>query len=254
MTSRRRTAARAKGVDGENSSGLRDDVSGPARIDPACAPLRGDVEHREVEDLLVQAKDYAEASLAEATRRAYRSDFEHFSEWSRGKRLSPMPASPRTLIAYVVDLSRTHRISTIERRLASISAAHRLAGAPNPARHPSLRPVLEGLRREKGVAQEQKAPALTAQMKQISRRIPETLAGMRERALLLIVFAGALRRSELVALDVEDVSLCDEGIVLLIRRGKTDQQGRGRKVGIHSGEHELSCPVRSLGVWLQVSE
>src|SRR3954471_988721 len=210
------------------------------RIVPLPGPAVGGEVGREVDSLLERAKAYAEASLADSTRRAYRSDFEHFSAWSRGKRLSPMPASPRTLIAYVVDLSRTHRISTIERRLASISAAHKLAGAPNPARHPSLRPVLEGLKREKGVAREQKAPALTAQMKEFSRRIPETLSGMRDRALLLIGFAGALRRSELVALDVEDVSLCDEGIVLLIRRGKTDQQGRGRKVGIHRGKHRLS--------------
>src|SRR3954451_12532023 len=253
MTSRRRMAARANGVVSENSPGVRENESGPPRMDPACAPLRGDAQEVEGENLLVRAKEYAEASLADATRRAYRSDFEHFSAWSRGKRLSPMPASPRALIAYVVDLSRTHRISTIERRLASISAAHKLAGAPNPTRHPSLRPVLEGLRREKGVAREQKAPALTAQMKELSRRIPGTLAGMRDRALLLIGFAGALRRSELVALDVDDVSLCDEGIVLLIRRGKTDQQGRGRKVGIHRGKHELTCPVRAMGAWLQAA-
>src|SRR5919112_520983 len=109
MTSRRRTAARGRRVVGENSPEARDSTPGPAPIEPAGAPLRGEVQEREVEHLLVQARDYAEASLAEATRRAYRSDFEHFSAWCRGKRLSPMPASPRALIAYVVDLSRTHR-------------------------------------------------------------------------------------------------------------------------------------------------
>jgi site-specific recombinase XerD len=206
-----------------------------------------------VEGLLSEAKDYAEASLAAATRRAYRSDLAHFSAWCRARRLSPVPAQPRAVVAYVVDLSKTRKLSTIHRRLAAISAAHRLAHAPNPVLQPSLRPVLEGLKRTKGVAPEQKAPTLATHVRKIARGLPPTLAGVRDRALLLVGFAGALRRSELVALNVEDVELCDEGLVLLIRRGKTDQHGRGRKVGIHSGKRKRTCPVRALGDWLQAA-
>lgn len=190
---------------------------------------------------------------ADATRRAYRSDFAHFSTWCERKRLTPLPAAPRTLIAYVVSLGETHKMSSICRRLAAISAAHKLAGVPSPTQHPGLRRVMEGLKRKKGLARDEKAPALTAHVKQIIGALPQTRHGLRDRALLLIGFAGALRRSELVALDVEDLALCEEGLVLTIRRGKTDQRGYGRKVGIHHGKDERTCPVRALGEWLEAA-
>lgn len=200
------------------------------------------------------ARDYAEASLSEATRRAYRSDWAHFKTWCAEKRVSALPTSPQALAAYITDLARTRKVSTINRRLAAIAAAHRRAGKDSPTTHPSLRTVLEGLKRKKGMAAVRKAPALTSQIRDIVKELPKTLAGLRDRALLLLGFAGALRRSELVALDVEDVALCDEGLVLTIRRGKTDQRGYGRKVGIHRGKHEETCPVRALGEWLAAAE
>jgi integrase len=152
-----------------------------------------------------------------------------------------------------VSLGETHKMSSICRRLAAISAAHKLAGVPNPTQHPGLRRVMEGLKRKKGLARDEKAPALTAHVKQIIGSLPPTRHGLRDRALLLIGFAGALRRSELVALDVEDLALCEEGLVLTIRRGKTDQRGYGRKVGIHHGKDERTCPVRALGEWLEAA-
>lgn len=112
---------------------------------------------------------------------------------------------------------------------------------------------MAGIRRNKGTAQTAKTPVLVEDLRRMITRLPETLLGVRNRALLLIGFSGAFRRSELVALDVNDVASTRDGLVVTIRRSKTDQDSEGRKIGIPYGSNPATCPIRSLQEWLERS-
>lgn len=113
--------------------------------------------------------------------------------------------------------------------------------------------VWAGIRRTKGVAQQGKAPAVTADVRAMVAALPDTLLGLRDRAILLLGFAGAFRRSELVDLDREDLEIGSEGITATLRRSKTDQEGEGRKIGIPYGVRPETCPVRAILAWLDAA-
>ncbi len=197
-----------------------------------------------------QARDYARLAKAPNTRRAYRADWADFTAWCRAHDRTPLPAAPETVALYLAALAGHRKTSTLTRRLSAISQAHQVAGHPSPTKDQSVRAVAAGIRRTKGTAQEGKAPAVTADVRLMVAALPATLMGRRDRALLLLGFAGAFRRSELVALDVADVAEQPEGLAVTIRRSKTDQEGAGRTVGIPYGSHYESCPVRALRAWL----
>jgi len=182
-----------------------------------------------------EARDYASHSKSANTQRAYRSDWADFTAWCRDHHLAPLPATPATVALYLTDRAKTCKTSTLARRVAAISQAHQAADHPSPTKAQTVRQVAAGIRRTKGTKQEGKAP---------------TLLGARDRALLLLGFAGAFRRSELVALDVADVQQTRDGLVVTIGRSKTDQEGAGRTVGIPYGGYPQSCPVRALQDWL----
>ena len=202
-------------------------------------------------DIADRASAFAHRSKAENTIRAYRSDWCHFEGWCKAHGQSALPATPETVAMYVTDLSTTHKTATITRRISAISQAHQIAGLETPTKSSQVRLVLAGIRRTKGTAQAAKTPVLVDDLRQMIARLPENLLGVRDRALLLIGFAGAFRRSELVALDVADVGVTRDGLVVTIRRSKTDQEGEGRKIGIPYGSNPDTCPVRSLQDWLQ---
>lgn len=194
---------------------------------------------------------YALAEKADATRRAYRSDFEMFGAWCRARRnVEPLGTSPDTVAAYLAaQASVGVRPSTLARRLAAISYAHSLAGLPSPAGHTAVRAVMRGIQRTAGAAPAQKAPATAERIGAMLEAIPaNTLQGKRDRALLLLGFAGAFRRSELVALAVEDLTFEPDGVRVLIRRSKADQEGRGQEIAIPRGTKLR--PVAALQAWL----
>jgi len=197
-----------------------------------------------------QARDYAQRAKAPNTRRAYRADWADFTAWCRAHDRAPLPAAPETVALYLSALAGHRKTSTLARRLSAISQAHQVAGHPSPTKDQSVRAVAAGIRRAKGTAQEGKVPTVTADVRLMVAALPDTLMGRRDRALLLLGFAGAFRRSELVALDVADVAERPEGLAVTIRRSKTDQEGAGRTVGIPYGSHYESCPVRALRAWL----
>jgi integrase len=145
------------------------------------------------------------------------------------------------------------RPGTLARHLVAITAAHRAAGHQLDTRASAIRETLTGIKRTHGTSQTGKAPALVTDIKAMIKAQPDTLAGFRNRALLLVGFAGALRRSELVALDVEDLDSTSDGLVVTIRRSKTDQDGQGRQIGVPYGRHMKTCPVKSLQSWLEVA-
>jgi integrase len=111
--------------------------------------------------------------------------------------------------------------------------------------------TLKGIRRTIGTAQKGKLPLLTADLQKLLAHVPDTLGGVRDRALLLVGFAGALRRSELAALDVEQVEFNSDGLVVLLDLSKTDPEGKGETVAIPFGSHHATCPVRALKKWLE---
>jgi integrase len=220
---------------------------------PALKPRAAEHHAARLEDLGAKAASYIEKSKAENTRRAYRADWQDFAAWCEKYRRTALPASPDTVAYYLADRSQELKTSTLQRRLATIAEAHRAAGHELPTRHAQVKLVWAGIRREKGTAQAHVKPVLTKHIRLMVSCLPDSLLGVRDRALLLLGFAGAMRRSELVALDVDDLTTDDEGLVVTIRKSKTDQAGEGRKIGIPKGEHEETCPVRAVQAWLELS-
>ena len=198
------------------------------------------------------AADFAKASKAKATQEAYGSDFHIFEGWCRARGLSALPASAEALSAFLADQAALgKRASTLGRRLAAIRYFHRAAGYDTPTGDEKVKAVLSGIRRTIGAAPIRKKPATSDLVLGMVGGKGRSLRELRDRAILLLGFAGAFRRSELVALNVEDVEETAEGMLVTIRRSKTDQEGLGRKVAIPRGE--IACPVAALRAWLDAA-
>jgi integrase len=210
----------------------------------------------DLEDLIEKARGNIRAAKSSATLRAYRTDFEDFTRFCQEHHLAPLPATPTTVALYIADRAGFLRSATITRRLTSIAKAHQAAGfesSPSSSHHFVVSETLKGIRRSIGTAQQGKAPLLTADIRRIVAACPETLSGLRDRALVLVGFAGAFRRSELAAIDLAHLSFAEDGLVIDLRRSKTDQEAAGRKVGIPFGKDDATCPVRALRRWLTES-
>ncbi|MBC7545211.1 MAG: tyrosine-type recombinase/integrase [Candidatus Sericytochromatia bacterium] len=212
--------------------------------DPLSAPLA---------EVLHEARRYAELAKAANTRKAYQADWRLFTAWCQRRQCSALPAGPETVALYLTDHADRLKPATLQRHLATISQAHQLAGYETPTKSAMVRLVLAGIRREKGVAQIGKTPLLTADLQTMLARLPQTRQGTRDRALLLVGFAGAFRRSELVGLDVADVLFHSEGLVITLRWSKTDQEGQGTTVGIPFGRVAETCPVQAMRAWLDLA-
>jgi site-specific recombinase XerD len=227
-----------------SNEGEKIDEGASARTDvlpPIAAPLFVDAVHA--------AEGFMAASRADATRRAYESDWADFSAWSSRAGRNALPADPLTVASYLSALAAAGlRISTIRRRVAAIGAKHRAAGLDHPGSHAGVTATLTGIARTIGSAPRKKA-ALTAELlAKAVRKIPADLVGLRDRALLLLGFAAALRRSELVALTVADVERHAKGLVVHVRRSKSDQEGRGLAKAIPHGR-KLNV-IAALDAWL----
>ena len=198
------------------------------------------------------ANDYAQASKAASTRRAYQTDAADFACWCKQHGVDPIPASVDTVAAYLASLANAGlRASTITRRCAGIRYMHRLAGLESPTGNEALKAVLSGIRRSIGTAATRKAPATADVVRVILAEVPQDLRGLRDRALLLLGFAGALRRSELVAINVSDIEETAEGLLVHIRKSKTDQEGTGDFVSVPHGSRLR--PVAGVMAWLQAA-
>ncbi len=191
-------------------------------------------------------RTYLAATQAKNTQLAYRNDIAHFLK-SGGR----IPATPHCVASYLAVHASTLSLATLNRRVVAIGHAHKDKGLKSPTRSALVTDTLRGIRRINGSRQRQVMPLLKADLIKITRKLTG-LIGIRDKALLLIGFAGAFRRSELVALKVEDVRFVTEGILIHIRRSKTDQNGVGRKVAIPFIKG-CYCPVRALNTWLEKS-
>jgi site-specific recombinase XerD len=201
-----------------------------------------------------RAHDYLQQATAPNTRRAYAADWRTFTAWCAQHQLAALPATPETVALYLVDHAGVRKASTLQRALVAIAHAHRAADLEPPTTHVVVRTTWRGIRRAHGTAQQGKAPTVVPMLRAMVSTCGGDLRGQRDRALLLLGFAGAFRRSELVALDVADVDFTPSGLVVQLQRSKTDQEGEGRRVGIPPGQHEPTCPLRALGDWLAAAQ
>jgi site-specific recombinase XerD len=200
---------------------------------------------------LEQAREFARHSKAENTLRGYRTDWRNFCEWCESHELRPLPASPEVVAAYIAECAGRLKFGSIQRRLNAIAEAHKAMGLDSPTSSGMVRNTLKGIKRTIGVAAVQKAAALTDDIRAMVAVTDAGLIGARDRALILLGFAGAFRRSELVGLDVEDCGFGKDGLTIMLRRSKTDQDGVGRKIGIPYGANPETCPVRVLQDWME---
>jgi integrase len=192
-------------------------------------------------------RDYVQASVSPATVRAYQADLHHFMAWG-----GAIPSTDAQVATYIAAHARTLAAATLTRRLASIAQAHSILRLPSPTTSALVRATMRGIRRTNGTAQRQASPLLRDDLFLVLDRLGDDVRAARDRALLLIGFAGGFRRSEIVGLNVEDIESVRQGLIISLRHSKTDQEGHGRKIGIPLGRTHW-CPVAALTQWLDVS-
>lgn len=209
----------------------------------------------ELHDLTERAREYAADSKSPATRRAYAADLRDFEGWCAGRSFTPYPLEPAVAALYLTDLAATKALATIVRRRTAISLEHKRRGLPaRPFGHPEVDDVWKGIRRRLGAApQNAKAALVMDELRRVVAPLGTRVLDVRDRALLLIGFAGAFRRSEIVSLNVADVRFAPEGLEITLRRSKTDQEGAGRLLGLPYGSRIETCPVRALRAWLDLA-
>lgn len=188
---------------------------------------------------------YIEAALAERTRHEYRADLRRFLRWG-----GTLPAMPETVAAYLAEHAGSHAMATLQRWLVSLGRAHTAQGFVDPTKADLVKTTFKGIRRRHGKPQRQVAPTLRDDLAAMVRDLANTPRGARDRALLLLGFAGALRRSELVGLQLGDLQFSAAGLTVRLRRSKTDQEGQGRSIGIPFARDPRLCPVQAVQAWL----
>ena len=211
----------------------------------------------DVKSLELETLKNLKSSKASNTLRAYKADYKDFALFCIKHGFKSMPSDPKIISLYLTHLSQTSKFSTLKRRLASISVIHRLSGHYIDTKHPMITENLMGIKRVKGSYQKANKPILINDLKLIVKAIDKDKNEknrFKNKALILIGFAGGFRRSELVAILYEDIDFVTEGIKIFIRRSKTDQSGEGMTKGIPYFSNPEYCPVISLKKWIEKSE
>ncbi|MCB2410965.1 site-specific integrase [Hymenobacter lucidus] len=200
------------------------------------------------------AARYVEAGLTGApnTARAYGAHLKRFSAWCIEQGYEPLPATVDALVGFCTHLAEAgKKVGTLEQHCAAISKAHAVRGVDSPTDDRQFKIFMDGVRRVHGVRQKQ-APAFSLiQLKQLVRSLDvETVTGLRDRAILLLGFTGAFRRSELTALNVQDLRFTEECLVVSLGKSKTNQLGDYEEKAIFYSPESAVCPIRSLKAWL----
>jgi len=198
------------------------------------------------------------SSKANNTLRAYKSDFKDFGAFCAKHGLNSLPTEPKIVSLYLTYLSKNSKISTLRRRLVSISMVHKLKGHYLDTKHPIIVENLMGIRRVKGSIQKGKKPILinhlTSIINAINQEKTKEIKKLRDKSIILIGFGGGFRRTELISIDFEDLEFVAEGLKITIKRSKTDQFGEGMTKGLPYFDNEIYCPVTNLKKWLEISK
>ncbi len=211
----------------------------------------------DVKSLELETLKNLKSSKASNTLRAYKADFRDFSLFCRRNGLSSMPSEPKIITLYLTHLSKLSKFSTLKRRLASISVIHKLNGHYLDTKHPIITENLLGIKRVKGTYQKAKKPILINDLKEIINKIDKEKNRknrLKNKALILIGFAGGFRRSELVSILNEDIEFVSEGVRIFVKRSKTDQTGEGMTKAIPYFSNPEYCPVVSLKKWIEETQ
>ena len=197
-------------------------------------------------------------SKANNTIRAYKSDFKDFAAFCTRHSLNSLPSEPKIISLYLTYLSKNSKISTLKRRLVSISMVHKLKGYYLDTKNPIIVENLIGIKRVKGSIQKGKKPLLINHLKLIINTINgikiEQVKKQRDKTLILIGFAGGFRRTELISIDYEDLDFVEDGLKITIKKSKTDQFGEGAIKGLPYFTNDIYCPVKNLKKWLEISK
>ena len=219
----------------------------------------------DVKSLEIETLKNLKNSKANNTLRAYQSDFKDFSLFCTKNGFSSLPTQPKIIALYITNLSKTSKFSTLKRRIASISVIHKLKGHYLDTKHPIIMENLHGIKRTLGSRQIAKKPILINDLKLIIKAIDEEKYKaksfveskvkaswkLRDKALILVGFAGGFRRSELVNIDYEDIEFVNEGVKILVKRSKTDQSGEGIIKAIPYFDNKEFCPVKALKEFIE---
>ncbi|UFN51613.1 site-specific integrase (plasmid) [Roseomonas sp. OT10] len=225
----------------------------PASTREALPPELAHLAEGSFGEALAKAVDLAQYTLAPRTAQAYEGYWSAFQAWCEGHAAPSLPAPPAIVAAYLAERSATLGRSGLRLILAAIAHHHRRAGQPWTSRDPVIGSVMRGILRQQQRPARPAAALTSAEVKRLLDACGGDLAGTRDRALFLLGFAGALRRSELVAVDREHLRFTPEGLVLTIPHSKRDQEGQGASLGIPRGLNPLTCPVRAMEEWLRRS-
>lgn len=216
----------------------------------SAAPIKDDTRFSpaEIDTLGEPVRELLRESLAANTRRGYSSDLAVFGRWG-----GVVPTDPATVTRFIADLSNTHAVASISRMLSALSKAHRSGGYGDPTTAEVVKATMAGVRRTYGVAQRQARPILRDDLFAMLDRLEKRPKDVRDRAMLLLGFATAARRSELVALNIDDVEVSVRGLVVTVRRSKTDQEGYGRQIAVPPGRTR-HCPVAAFREWVDFAQ
>jgi site-specific recombinase XerD len=200
---------------------------------------------------LEKIKFYIRQSKSKNTQRSYASDWRHFTQWCDSNNRNPLPADPGTICLYLSDLAETHKFSTLRRRLSSINQAHRFNKYLPPGRQIEVQSLMEGIKRENGSRQESKKALMLPTIPELIRKVDtSTLIGVRDKAILLLGFALASRRSEMVAINIEDLQINEFGMDVRIRETKTKNDDLIKGVVYTYNEY---CPVKATQAWMNAT-
>ena len=227
---------------------------------------------KELKNLANLTNDYIQHAKSENTKKAYNSDWRDFEFWCKNKKLQALPCSPHSVAAYLADRATNSwvdknkierpplKIASLIRRLTSISQVHASSEVEFDRGNPVIQQTLKGIKKQIGSFQIRKEPILIEDLRKMIESISieqfgqVRLKGIRDRSLFLIGFSGAFRRAELVSLKINDFKFTREGVIVFLRKSKTDQYASGREIAIPYGSNPLTCPVRSLDDWIKVSQ
>ena len=212
---------------------------------------------KNISSIEIETLDNIRSSKSSNTIRAYKSDFNNFVDFCKKNNFKALPADPKIVSFYITHLSSNSKVSTLKRRLASISVIHKIKGHYIDIKHPLIIENLMGIQRKKGVFQKSKNPILINELKEIINVIDKAEKkedkNARDKALILIGFSGGFRRSELVNIDFEDLEFTKEGVKIFIKRSKNDQSGEGMIKAIPYFKEKDFCPVIFLKNWIEIS-